>query len=177
MLIGCLNDSFRSFRALNAEQLFKASSLGFIRCLFEFVFPLLLAERLLLEHLHQFHVQLVTLFRNELLRFTARDLASRAHHLGSSCLVCAWHLLCHHRRLFLMRLRSSLVHESAYLLAISGSLRRFNLQSHLLLREVQWLSLNRLHFEHWFRLGLSNKAFSRRFLNALGHGMTLGAAG
>jgi hypothetical protein len=57
--------------------------------LFEFVFPLLLAERLLLEHLHQFHVQLVTLFRNELLRFTARDLASRAHHLGSSCLVCA----------------------------------------------------------------------------------------
>lgn len=87
MLIRCLNDPFRSFRALNAEQLFKASSLSFIRCLFEFVFPLRLAEGLFLEHLHQFHVQLVTLLRNELLCFTARDLAFRAHQLTSSGLV------------------------------------------------------------------------------------------
>jgi len=82
MLIGCLNDPFRSFRALNAEQLFKASSLGFIRCLFEFVLPLLLVQRLLLEHLHQFHVQLVTLLCDELLCFAARDLACWALNIG-----------------------------------------------------------------------------------------------
>jgi len=135
VLIGCLYDPFRCFSALNAKQLFKASSLGVVRCLFKFVLPLLLVKRLLLEHLHQFHVQLITLVCDDLLHFAARCLTSWAYKVGCLKWLCTFKHLRHRQRLFDSLFGRSYIHKSTCFLAISLCLRCFNLLS-VLIRQI-----------------------------------------